>query len=191
MGRLDINMELKGPYYEYVENIQTDIVGSILDLETIGEFSRGGAVNNAFAEYREIKITTVGVLTRDKIVIRIANGQNALSEFQELAVEMILDTKRPLYAFNKRFEEGCFYWASGGRRLIIEHELQRFPREKKENVVRMLGIDSFGDPYHGEGRRCVVAFAAGDLESIVRHNRSCLLKEAQILKKRGALKIAL
>ena len=58
--------------------------------------------------------------------------------------------------------------------------------EPKRNAVRRLGIGNYGDPFDGDGKKCKEAWLRGDaIDKCIEHNRACLLKERDILLKRG------
>jgi len=177
------------------ELIETSFLGTIVDIETIGEFGRvkGGVLpigSDYLQRYREMKITAVGMLFAGKMVIHVANGVHSLDTFQKTAVQLVSESAEPRYAFNKAFEEGCYFWNSGHEFLEFDYELQRYPRERKESVVKSLNIDNYGDPFNGKGAKCKDAFLSDDLNGIMKHNRACLLKESQILAMRGAERLA-
>jgi len=180
-------------YRKKEEHVDTSFQGAIVDIETIGEFygprrDVPPLGSDYLTRYKLMKITAVGVLSASRLTNHVANGPDCLDAFQKIAIEIMKDALKPCYAFNKSFEEGCYFWNSGKEFLHFKYELQQFPLERKENAVRSLGIDNYGDPFHGDGYRCKDAFLAGDLSSIINHNRACLLKEGKILEKRGAKK---
>lgn len=172
------------------EQADCNFEGTIVDLETIGPFTPVSSRRPEFGQdfirkYGKIKVTTVGTLSDGVLQIAIALGPEHLDKFGKKALSIVSQSDRPLYAFNKPFEEGCLFWISRNM-LSFENELQEFPREKKERTVEKLGIPNYSDPYKGDGFRCVDAFIKGDLENIAKHNRACLLKERDILRIRGA-----
>ena len=172
------------------EQVDCDFEGTIVDLETIGSFTHVSSRRLEFGQdyirnYQRIKVTTVGTLSDGVLQIAIALGQEHLDKFGKKALSIVSQSDRPLYAFNKPFEEGCLFWISRNM-LSFENELQASPRENKERAVQQLKIPSYSDPYRGKGKMCVDAFNKGDLESIAKHNRACLLKERDILRIRGA-----
>ena len=180
-------------YREYKirqEQVDCDFEGTIVDFETIGPFTRVSSRRLEFGQdfiqkYQKIKITTVGTLSDGVLQIAIALGQEHLDMFGTKALSIISRSDRPLYAFNKPFEEGCLFWISRSM-FDFENELQARAMENKERAVQQLKIPSYNDPYRGKGFRCVDAFVKGDLENIAKHNRACLLKERDILRIRGA-----
>lgn len=165
------------------------IDGTIIDIETTGDFQKSpdpGDMQDYLVRYEKIKITAVGTLNKNSIMVFVAKGRQSLSRFQEKAIRIMSSAGHPLYAFNKSFEEGCYYWNSGKRMLNIEHDIQKFQFEKKENVVVELGLHQHNDPFHGDGSLCKRAFELGKLHDVIAHNRACLLKEYYIFRKRGA-----
>ncbi len=172
------------------EQADCNFEGTIVDLETIGPFIHVSSRRLEFGQdfirkYRKIKVTTVGTLSDGVLQIAIALGPEHLDMFGKEVLSIVSQSDRPLYAFNKPFEEGCLFWISRNM-LSFENELQTSPRENKERAVQQLKIPSYDDPYRGKGFRCVDAFLKGDLENIAKHNRACLLKERDILRMRGA-----
>ncbi|MHA1637592.1 MAG: hypothetical protein ACTSUB_06200 [Candidatus Thorarchaeota archaeon] len=175
------------------EQVETTFEGTIIDIETVGEFRRVGGFSplgqDYLGRYKDMKITTVGFLSENELSVFFVKDAESLDNFRKKAISILKTRTAPTYAFNKSFEEGCYFWNSGQESLHIDNELQSFTGEKKENVVIKLGINKYDDPFHGEGRKCVSAFFQGNIDDIVKHNRACLLKENQILAKRGAKKI--
>jgi len=172
------------------EPVDCDFEGTIVDLETIGPFTPVSSRRLEFGQdfirkYQRIKVTTVGTLSDGVLQIAIALGPEHLDKFGKKVFSIVSRSDRPLYAFNKPFEEGCLFWISKNI-LSFENELQAFSRENKERAVQQLKIPSYNDPYRGQGKKCVDAFIKGDLENIAKHNRACLLKERDILRIRGA-----
>ncbi|MHA1930840.1 MAG: hypothetical protein ACTSV2_19890 [Candidatus Thorarchaeota archaeon] len=180
-------------YGMHREQVETTFEGTIIDIETVGEFRRVGGFSplgqDYLGRYKDMKITTVGFLSENELSVFFVKDAESLDNFRKKAISILKTRTAPTYAFNKSFEEGCYFWNSGQEILHIDNELQRFTGEKKENVVIKLGINKYDDPFHGEGRKCVSAFFQGNIDDIVKHNRACLLKENQILAKRGAKKI--
>lgn len=182
-------------YYKvYRETVGTDFEGTIVDIETIGDFTEVGKSyppdgQDYLGRYKKIMITTVGLLSEGELTVHIAKDKESLEKFKSRAISIMTDLSRPTYAFNKSFEEGCYFWNAGFKVLNIDYELQKFVGEKKEDVVVELGISGYDDPYHGDGGRCITAFEEGKIDEIIKHNRACLLKEYQIFKKRGAYEI--
>jgi hypothetical protein len=96
------------------------------------------------------------------------------------------ELERPFYAFNKEFEEGVLFHFLG-MEIKFEGELQAREREPKYYAVRELGISNYDDPFNDSGFKCMKAWTKGEIDKAIAHNRSCLLKEKDILLKRGSL----
>jgi len=175
-------------YILHEETVEADFKGTIIDIETVGQFGEAPYCpdkEDYLARYRDMRITAVGILAGGKLQVFAAKGIDSLATFQKSAIMFMSKATGPLHAFNKAFEEGCYYWNSGRQMLDIDKEIQMTKAEKKEAVVRELGLPTYDDPFNGEGRLCVRAFESGKVEDIIRHNRACLLKEYGILSRRG------
>ena len=66
---------------------------------------------------------------------------------------------------------------------MIELNSEKF--EAKRNVVQFLKIPSYEDPFSDNGLLCSQAWLDGYIDRAITHNRSCLLKERDVLLKRG------
>ncbi len=180
-------------YKIFQEKIDTDFEGTIIDIETIGNFGTPSGFfpqgRDYLSRYRDMRITTIGTLSDNLLRIFIAKNEESMERFQRKATKVMRIADSPTYAFSKSFEEGCFYWNSGHDHIDLDCELQSFVGESKKSVVAKLEIDNYDDPFHDIGRKCVHAFEVDDLSNIIKHNRACLLKENQILQKRGVKRI--
>jgi len=107
----------------------------------------------------------------------------AISELRERTDKIIDSLERPFYAFNSQFERGVLFY-NLGKEIDFDGELQE-GRESKANARSYLGIPNYDDPFYDNGYLCMKAWEAGDFDSAIAHNRACLLKERDILMKRG------
>jgi hypothetical protein len=108
----------------------------------------------------------------------------AISELKQ-KIEGILDSlERPFYAFQSEFERGVFFHQLG-KRIDFDGELQRYRGESKGNARTELDILNYGDPFNDVGKLCMQAWLRGEFDRAIAHNRACLLKERDILIKRG------
>lgn len=64
-------------------------------------------------------------------------------------------------------------------------ELQRWKYEHTKDAVLSLGIPNYDDPFSDQGGKCMKAWQDGIFDKVIAHNRACLLKEKDILLKRG------
>jgi len=172
------------------------IDGTIIDIETIGEFCEGFGVER----YKQVRPITAGFLCDSTIEILYITGE-AANDFRRLknAVESkLVRVKRPFYAFNAEFEMGVLHWFLG-RSVKFDRDLMlktvtacgNQVWESKRVLVKCLGIQNFDDPFWDLGYKVPDSWqryqATGDkkfLEDIVLHNRACLLKEHAILNTR-------
>lgn len=164
------------------EKVSSNFRGTIIDLETIGDFSRQFADNDS-RQYRTLKPAILGYITKNELNILCAKGEDAIDELIERSVEIVPSLKAPLFAFQSRFERGVFHH-SCGMQIEFDGELNKEIFEWKGNACTELDIPNYGDPFNNVGRECNLAWERGDYEKAIKHNRSCLLKERDILLKR-------
>jgi len=178
--RFNLNKRNVVMIIEHEEDVNSNFEGTIIDIETIGEFL------NQYPDsrrYRDIQLVIFGFINRHTLHIFCAKGIEAINELRERAPIIIDSLERPFYAFNSQFERGvCFYEV--GREIDFDGELQ-VTREPKSRAVKDLHIPNYNDPFHDNGYLCLKAWEAGDFDGAIAHNRACLLKEGDILTKRG------
>lgn len=165
---------------EHKEDVSSNFAGTIIDIETIGEF------NNQYYDsrrYKDIQLVILGFINRDALYIFCANGMEAIRELKEKAKDIIDGLERPFYAFNTEFERGVLFYELGNE-IDFVGELQE-GRESKANVRSYLGIPNYDDPFYDNGYLCMKAWEAEEFDRAIAHNRACLLKERDILIKRG------
>ncbi len=165
---------------EYKEDISSNFDGTIIDLETIGEFF------NQYPDsrrYKDIQLVIFGFINRCGLHIFCAKGIEAISKLREETKSIIDSLERPFYAFNSEFERGVLFYELG-EEIEFDGELQ-VTREPKSRAVKDLHIPNYNDPFHDNGYLCMKAWEAGDFDGAIAHNRACLLKERDIVTKRG------
>jgi hypothetical protein len=165
---------------EHKEDISSSFAGTIIDIETCGEFL------NQYPDsrrYKDIQMVIFGYINRHNLCIFCAKGIEAISELKGKAKDIIEKLERPFYAFNTDFERGVLFYELG-KKIDFDGELQE-GRESKANARSYLGILNYDDPFYDRGYLCMKAWEAGDFDSAIAHNRACLLKEKDILTKRG------
>jgi len=165
----------------HFEKIKSDFEGTIIDIETIGEFTRGSKDS---LEYKEIIPVIFGFINKEGLNLHYAENEDGIAELKNGIKKMLQDLERPFYAFNTDFERGVFFHQLG-EPVLFEGELNKEKYERKRDTVRLLRIPQYDDPFNDNGLACKEAWLAGDIENPIRHNRSCLLKERDILLKRG------
>ncbi|TES90838.1 MAG: hypothetical protein E3J87_09110 [Candidatus Cloacimonadota bacterium] len=165
----------------FTEDIKSDFEGTIIDLETIGNF------DNRYGDsrrYKDIIPAIFGFINKDGIQVLCAKNQNSLLKLKSKIVELESSLKKPFYAFNTHFEKGVlFYYLN--KEITFERELNSEKYESKRSAVYLLKIPNYEDPFNDNGLLCSQAWLRGDIENAILHNRSCLLKERDILIKRG------
>jgi len=162
------------------EDTSSDFEGTVIDIETIGEFS------NQYPDSRRCKgihPVIFGFINRNTLHILCAKGISTINELKEETKEIIDSLERPFYAFNSEFERSVLFYALG-KEIDFDGELQE-TGESKARVVRALGIPNYNDPFYDKGLWCMNAWHKGEFEAAMLHNRACLLKERDILLKRG------
>lgn len=164
------------------EKVASNFKGTVIDVETIGEFSREFADDDS-RQYRELKPTILGYITKDELNVLCAKGMDALDELKEHITDILPSLNRPLFAFQSRFERGVFHH-SCGIQIEFEGELNKETFEWKGYACSDLKIPNYADPFNNVGKDCNIAWMKGDYDSAIKHNRSCLLKERDILLKR-------
>ncbi len=165
----------------YDEKIESDFNGTIIDLETIGGFC------NSYRDsrlYKDIIPVICGYFNRGGIRIVYAENRGDIQELKKEMTQLLPSFEKPFCAFNCNFEQGAIfhYWNS---KISFQREINARKYERKEDVVHSLGISSYDDPFHGNGLECSEAWTRGDVDMAIAHNRSCLLKERDIMLKRG------
>jgi len=156
------------------------IYGTIIDFETIGDFRNEF---NDSRRYQDIIPTVFGFLEGSTIKIFCAKSIKSLENLKTIIRDTIPKLKRPFYAFNSNFERSILFHYLGLNILFLE--LNNEQMESKKDARRSLGIPNYGDPFFDRGKLCIQAWHKGELDKVILHNRSCLLKERDILLKRG------
>ena len=165
---------------EHKEDISSNFEGTIIDIETIGEFDNW---NSDSRRYKDIQLVIFGFINKDTLHMLCAKGIGAINELNEKAEKLIDVLERPFYAFSSEFERSVFFYAFG-REINFDGELQEM-REPKAKAVRDLSIPNYDDPFYDKGLPCMEAWKNGEFYKAIAHNRACLLKERDILISRG------
>lgn len=166
---------------EHKEEIESGFKGTIIDFETIGSFTAGYPDSRNCSRIRPV---IMGYIDGHGLEIHCARSRESMGRLGEKIPSILDKLARPLYAFNCAFEMSVFFH-SLGMKVLFEGELNREKYEAKRDAVRLLNIPQYGDPFNDNGKLCMDAWLQGEIEKAVAHNRSCLLKERDILLKRG------
>jgi len=164
----------------YVEG--KPVKGTIIDLETIG------SIRNEFRDtrrYEKVRPYLFGYLNGNTIIQKYVEKPDHITELV-LWIKKAISTnflQVPLYAFFTEFEAGVIYCTTGIK-VNFDRELKK-GLGGKESIVKKLGISAYNDPFPGAGVKCIDEFKRGNIDVCLKHNRACLLKERDILFKRG------
>ena len=166
---------------EHKEDIISNFEGTIIDIET----SRGQFLNQYpdSRRYKDFQLVIFGFINKYALHILCAKGMGAINELRERTEKIIDSLERPFYAFNTDFERGVLFYELG-KEIDFDGELQE-GRESKANARSYLGIPNYDDPFYDSGFLCMQAWKDGEFDKAIAHNRACLLKERDILIKRG------
>ncbi len=171
---------------EHRENNEFGFDGTIIDIETIGGFSRNFSDSR---QYANIQPVIFGYINGQELKILTAQTTRDLTTLKERLYSLLNGLEKPFHAFNCDFEMGVLFHNLKAR-FLFERELNKEKFEAKKKVVNLLGIPQYGDPFNDKGFLCMQAWEKGNLNKAIAHNRSCLLKERDILLKRGFRKPA-
>jgi hypothetical protein len=167
---------------EHHEATGIDFEGTIIDIESIGGFNV--AFKYDTRHYKEIKQVILGYITKDFLHIYCATCMEEIDELKSKTPEIFTKLPRPYYAFNCNFESGVLF-NQCDLKIEFEGELQGEPYERKKDAILKLRIPNYDDPFFDQGVMCIKAWNTQDFKKAMAHNRACLLKERDILVKRG------
>lgn len=169
----------------YSEKNDFPFDGTIIDLETVGQFCR----YYDSRDYQYLEMTIFGYINNEELMIFCAEGKDAITELIQKSIALLDSLERPFLAYNCCFEMGVLYHSCGLRIKfdgdLMKEKVQGIKWENKREACAELGVSKHGDPFNGFGRKCSEAWLNENYEEAIRHNRSCLLSERDILLKRG------
>lgn len=164
-----------------LEIIKSGFEGTIIDIETIGDFRRE---YDDSRQYKEIIPVIFGFIVKDKLNVFCAKNKDSIEKLNQKVKAILPKLKKPFYAFNSNFERGTLFHRLSVR-IKFDGELNEEEFESKGLAVLTLKIPNYDDPFNDIGRLCKEAWLRGEINKAIAHNRSCLLKERDILLKRG------
>jgi len=167
---------------EHNEDIISDFEGTVIDIETVGEFL------NQYLDsrrYKDMQLIIFGFINRHGLQIFCAEGKKSINELNEKTEKIIDGLERPFYAFNSEFERGVLFYELD-KKIIFDGELQKEKYEKKSDARTEFDISNYDDPFYDNGYLCMKAWENGEFDKAITHNRACLLKERDLLLKRGS-----
>jgi hypothetical protein len=128
---------------EHSEKTGIDFDGTIIDIESIGEFSRDYQDSR---HYKDIKQVILGYITREKLHIYCATSLEEVEELRKLTPRIFQTLARPYYSFNCNFDSGVLYHHIGIQ-IDFEGELQNVEFERKKDAILSLRIPNYDDPF--------------------------------------------
>ena len=164
----------------YSEKVDTSFSGTIIDFETIGEFS---SYRDSRA-YKDLTPVMVGALFDGEMHIHYVEKKDEIQSFHDELKLILAALPRPWYAFNCDFEQGVTFH-SLGLTHEYDHELNARKYEGKGDCRVNLGLSNYDDPFNDIGKLFPKNWLKGKIGPCLKHNRACLLKERDILMKRG------
>ncbi len=172
---------------EYREQISSNFAGTIIDIETIGEFNSLYRNTNCSKQYEYIQQVMFGFINKQGLHILYVTDKQDIPKLNEKVADLMTRLERPFYAFNTDFESGIWFNQLGNK-VVFDGELNKEKYESKADAVRHLGISNYDDPFYDKGLLCMQVWKDGRFDSAIAHNRACLIKERDILLKRGSRK---
>lgn len=163
------------------ENTTSKFDGTIIDLETIGNFERKFTDSR---QYSKIRPVFFGYLTKNEIEIHCAENKSEIDELLSKIKRFVSKLPRPFYAFNTPFEMGVIFH-NLGEEILFERELNKEKFEPKHMAVQELKLPNYDDPFFDIGRQFISSWEKGNIKNCIAHNRADLFKERDILLKRG------
>jgi hypothetical protein len=174
----------------YTEAVESDFKGTILDIETCGSFHK---YYDDSRNYKEISPVIFGYINSESLVVRCAAWRGSLEKLCDEIRVVVPRLDKPLYAFNSVFERGVLYH-SCNLMVNFDGELNLDGKETLRKARLALGIGNYDDPFKDDDAKCTHSWdlecrlGLGDSKSrlSIMHNRSSLLKQRDILLKRGS-----
>jgi len=168
---------------ELKEDIISDFDGTIIDIETIGEFDKNPLYRFDSRRLKKMQQVIFGYINKNGLVILCAKSREAINELNAASKQILDDLERPFYALNTNFGSGVWF-NQLNREIIFDGELQERPYESKREARNILAIPDYGDPFYDNGLECSRAWECTQYDKAIAHNRACLLKERDILLRR-------
>ncbi|MFH0941580.1 MAG: hypothetical protein V1823_00925 [Chloroflexota bacterium] len=168
---------------ELKEAIISDFDGTIIDIETIGNFDKNPLYRYDSRRLKKINQVIFGHINKNGLVILCAKGREAINELNSASKQMLDNLERPFYALNTNFESSVWF-NQLNKEIVFDGELQEKPYESKKEARNILTIPDYDDPFCDNGLECSCAWECAQYDKAIAHNRSCLLKERDILLKR-------
>jgi len=133
--------------YTFNESNNSAFEGTIIDIETIGNFCGGHRDSRC---YQNIIPTIFGHIDKDALNIFCAKTESSLEALKEKIKETLPQLERPFYAYNCCFERGVLFHSCGVD-ISFEGDLMKEKTpdvkwEKKEEAIVKLNIQNMTIP---------------------------------------------
>jgi hypothetical protein len=163
------------------EKVKSNFEGTVVDIETVGDFC---CDYDDSRRYCNIRPTVLGYIDKRSLNVICAKEVKGVEALKKEIIHTLPRLRNPLFAFNCCFEQGVLFH-SCQTKILFKGELNEGKFESKRNAIATLEIGNYDDPFNDRGSDCKQAWLNKQYELVIRHNRSCLLKERDILLKRG------
>jgi len=163
---------------EHQEHSSMRIKGTIIDLESTGEFDRAYPPWDP-RQYANINPTIFGYITGETLIQYCAEGEKEILKIVDIMNDALPGLEEPFYALNCNFE-GCVITNTCGHIHPFLDVREDKYYGSKWAIREQLDIPTYDDPFHGDGLRCMHEWHQGNYEDCLRHNRACLLIERDI-----------
>jgi len=163
---------------EHREPSSMRIKGTIIDLESTGEFDREYPSWDP-RQYANISPTIFGYITGETLIQHCAEGEEEIQDIVEIMKDALPGLEEPFYALNCNFEKHVITNTCGQIHPFLDVRENKYYGSKWA-IREQLGIPTYDDPFHGDGLRCMHEWHQGNYDDCLRHNRACLLIERDI-----------
>ena len=163
---------------EHREHSSMQIKGTIIDLESTGEFDREYPSWDP-RQYANISPTIFGYITGEILAQHCAEGEEEIQDIIGIMNDSLPRLEKPFYALNCNFEKHVITNTCG--QIHPFHDVRENKYYGSKWAIReQLGIPTYDDPFDGDGLRCMHEWHQGNYDDCLRHNRACLLIERDI-----------
>ncbi|MHA1840184.1 MAG: hypothetical protein ACTSYO_09565 [Candidatus Ranarchaeia archaeon] len=162
---------------EFKEPASIRTKGTIIDLESIGDFDRTYPPWDP-RQYASLSPTIFGYITGDVLVQHCAEGEEEIPSLIDTMKDTLPELEDPFYALNTNFERCLIENTCGLKPIFID--VRGRMRGAKWAIREQLGIPTYNDPFNGNGFQCLQEWQKGNYHECMKHNRACLLIERDI-----------
>ncbi len=171
------------PLRSIEEKNESNFKGSIIHIDTTGNLRTEFQDSR---QYSEVKPFVIGTIDKSKLKIEYAEDRASMAQLRSRITDLLKELEKPLYAFNAPFVQAVlFHFAE--EKIEIEGELNRKTFETRLFAINALNIPQYDDPFNDQDKMCSIIWltVSGEHQKCIAHVKACLLKERDILIKRG------